>query len=163
MTEYRVKVLDPTTDEARDFIAARLGEFNAPYIGNNEPLKVVLGIDDEWGVLVGGLAAVIEYQAMSIHLLWVDASVRGQGVGKILIHQAEKIARRSKCIMIYLDTFDFQAPRFYEKLGFERWGELGPFPNGHKRYYYRKLMKRKPTSSAWGYKKGMEPKGSEGE
>ena len=155
--------MDPTTNEARDYISARLGEFNAPFIGNDEPLKFVLGIDDEWGNLVGGLSAAIEYHVMEIELLWVDASVRGQGVGKTLIHQAEKIALRSGCVMVHLDTFDFQAPKFYEKLGFELWGELGPFPNGHKRYYYRKIIKRKPTSSAWGYKKGMDPKGSEGE
>ena len=159
MSEYRVKVLDPTTNEARDFIAAQLSKFNAPYVGSDESLRIVLGIDDEWGTLVGGLAAVINYRVMSIQLLWVDANERGQGVGKTLIYQAEKIARRSKCVMIHLDIFDFQAPKFYEKLGFERWGELGPFPNGHKRFYYRKLMKRKPTSSAWGYKKDIAPKG----
>ncbi|MEE4195488.1 MAG: GNAT family N-acetyltransferase [Anaerolineae bacterium] len=150
--------MDPTTSEARDFIASRLGEFNQPYVGSDEPIKVVLGVDTETGDLVGGLSAQIYYRVMSIDLLWVDQRVRGQGVGKILIHQAEKIARRSGCVMIHLDTFDFQAPSFYEKMGFERWGELGPYPNGHKRYYYRKMIVRKPTSSAWGYKKEIEHK-----
>lgn len=152
MTEYHVKVLDPTTSEARDFIAARLADFNEPFVGPEDMIKVVLGVDSGSGERVAGLSAVIYYKAMSIDFLWVDESVRGENLGKLLVDQAERIARHSGCLMIHLDTFDFQAPRFYEKLGFERWGVLGPFPNGHQRYYYRKLLVRKPTSSEWGLK-----------
>jgi GNAT superfamily N-acetyltransferase len=156
MTVYHVKVLDPTNDIARDYIADRLAEFNAPFVGEDEPIKVVLGVDSDEREQVAGLSAVIYYHVMSIELLWVHEDVRGQGVGKRLLEQAERIARHSGCSMIHLDTFDFQAPTFYEKLGFERWGILGPYPNGHQRYFYRKMIVKKPTSSAWGYKKEKE-------
>ena len=156
MTEYHIKVLDPTNNIARDFIAAQLGKFNEPFVGEDDPIRVVLGVDSDEGERVAGLLAVISYQVMAIDLLWVHENVRGQGVGKKLVEQAERIAKHSGCTMLHLDTFDFQAPKFYEKLGFERWGVLGPFPNGHQRFYYRKLISRKPTSSAWGYKKKEE-------
>jgi GNAT superfamily N-acetyltransferase len=143
MTEYHIKILDPTTDEARGFIQDRLGKFNEPYVGEDDPAKIVLGVDTDSGDRVAGLSAVIYYKVMSIDLLWVNESVRRIGVGKKLIDQAERIARRRGCVMIHLDTFDFQAPRFYEKLGYERWGVLGPYPNGHQRIFYRKLIEQK--------------------
>lgn len=156
MTDYHIKVLDPISNDARDFIAGRLADFNEPFVGPNETIKVVLGVDTDTGERVAGLSAEIYYNVMAIDLLWVDESVRGKGLGKRLIDQAERIARHSGCTMIHLDTFDFQAPRFYEKLGFERWGVLGPFPNGHQRYYYRKMITKKPTSSAWGTRNNID-------
>ena len=156
MTEYHIKVLDPTNNIARDFIEKKLAEFNEPFVGPDEPMKVIFGVDSDEGIQVAGLSAVIYYQVMSIELLWVHESVRDQGVGKRLLEQAERIARHSGCKMLHLDTFDFQAPKFYEKLGFERWGILGPYPNGHQRYFYRKMIVKRPSSSAWGYKKNIE-------
>ena len=158
MGDYHIKVLDPANDVERDFIEKRLAAFNAPYVGPDDPVKVILGVDDDNGDRVAGLSAVIYYQVMTIDLLWVHERVRGQGIGKRLVQQAERIARHSGCRMIHLDTFDFQAPGFYEKLGFERWGILGPYPNGHKRIYYQKQISRKPDSSDWGYR---NPSGEE--
>jgi hypothetical protein len=37
-----------------------------------------------------------------------------------------------------VDTFDFQAPGFYQKLGYVEWGVLEDFPGGHRRIYFRK-------------------------
>lgn len=151
--DYHVKVLDSTNNVARNYIAERLAEFNEPFVGADEPVKVVLGVDSEDGEHVAGLSAVIYYHVMTIDLLWVRETVRGLGLGKRLLEQVERIARHSGCGMIHLDTFDFQAPKFYEKLGFERWGVLGPYPGGHQRFFYRKVLVKKPTSSSWGYKK----------
>jgi GNAT superfamily N-acetyltransferase len=43
----------------------------------------------------------------------------GKVVGKALMAQAENIARANGCIGLWLDTYEFQARGFYEKLGFE--------------------------------------------
>jgi hypothetical protein len=40
----------------------------------------------------------------------------------------------------YLDTFSFQAPDFYKKLGYEVFGELQDFPHGHQRYFMKKRL-----------------------
>ena len=42
---------------------------------------------------------------------------------------------------IWLDTFDFQAPEFYKKLGFSQFGEIVDYPPGHSRHYFQKRLK----------------------
>jgi hypothetical protein len=43
----------------------------------------------------------------------------------------EKEARSRSCQQIVLETFDFQAPVFYEKLGFLTDGRISDYPRGH--------------------------------
>jgi hypothetical protein len=51
---------------------------------------------------------------------------------------AETEALRRGCDHAMVDTFDFQAPGFYEKLGYVVWGVLDDYAGGHQRIYYRK-------------------------
>ena len=46
----------------------------------------------------------------------------------------ESEAARRGCHSSHLDTFDFQALGFYEKLGYRTFGELDDYPPGHRRY-----------------------------
>ncbi|GGC91032.1 hypothetical protein GCM10007418_08390 [Halopseudomonas salina] len=53
---------------------------------------------------------------------------------------AEKLALEKGYIGIWLDTFDFQAPEFYPKHGFTRFGQIDDFPPGHQRYFFQKRL-----------------------
>ena len=48
--------------------------------------------------------------------------------------------RRRGCTGIWLDTFTFQAPGFYEKLGFTVFGRLEDYPPGEARVFYAKQI-----------------------
>jgi hypothetical protein len=52
-----------------------------------------------------------------------------------LMTMAEDLAREKRCMGIWLDTFDFQAPEFYKKLGFSQFGEIVDYPPGHSRHF----------------------------
>ncbi len=64
---------------------------------------------------------------------------KGQGVARHVMELAEQEARRLGCIGIWLDTFTFQAPWFYPKLGFVEFARLPNYPAGHERIF---LIKR---------------------
>jgi ribosomal protein S18 acetylase RimI-like enzyme len=55
-----------------------------------------------------------------------------------LLQEAEAIAVKRGCHHSHLDTYSFQAPEFYEKQGYRRFGELPDYPPGHTRYFLRK-------------------------
>jgi hypothetical protein len=43
--------------------------------------------------------------------------------------------------MIHLNTFSFQAPGFYQKHGYRRFGRLSGSPEGASRHYYVKRLR----------------------
>jgi len=73
-------------------------------------------------------------------LLAVPEQGRGQGIGSKLMNMVEEFAREKDCVGIWLDTFDFQAPGFYKKLGYTECGEIVDYPLGHKRHFFQKRL-----------------------
>ena len=53
---------------------------------------------------------------------------------------AESRARERGCIGVYLDTFEYQARPFYERLGYELFGTLEGYPPGYRQYYLAKRL-----------------------
>jgi len=91
-------------------------------------------------VFLGGLTARLVHDWMFVALLAVDAAARGKGVGRSLVSAAESAARARAATGIWLDTFSFQAPGFYERLGFTRIATLPDSPSGAARYFYSKRL-----------------------
>jgi len=63
---------------------------------------------------------------------------RGGGVGAALVARAENEAVAAGCRFAHVDTMAYQAPRFYQKLGYVVFGELGPYNGQFTRYYLKK-------------------------
>ena len=61
--------------------------------------------------------AVSSGTILSIESVWVAENYRGQGIAARLLKEVEEEAKAAGCYMAQLDTFDFQAPGFYEKQG----------------------------------------------
>ena len=64
------------------------------------------------------------------------------------MHEAEAEAVRRGCASAYLDTFDFQARPFYERLGYQLFGQLDDFPPGGSRYFLRKRLDPDPSTES---------------
>lgn len=77
---------------------------------------------------------------MFVKLLFVDEESRKHGLGKKLLSEIEEHARKRACTHCYLDTFSFQAPAFYKRLGYKEFGVLEEFPPGHKRHFFVKEL-----------------------
>jgi GNAT superfamily N-acetyltransferase len=75
-----------------------------------------------------------------VHWLWVAERYRKHGIGSQLMSSAETTARERYCRAAYLDTFTFQAPIFYERLGYREFGRLHDFPPGHARIWFWKAL-----------------------
>ncbi len=102
------------------------------------PLRIAMRSSE--GALVGGLVGrthAIPFW-LEITVLWIDDVVRGQGLGRWLVEQAEQEARRRGCRFARVATSDYQAPHFYMKLGYAQYGLLEDCPPGETVYYLHK-------------------------
>src|SRR4051812_40086519 len=102
--------------------------FNRKQAGPLRYTRTVLGARAGKGRLLGGLILQSYWRESYIELLWLSDSARGAGLGSRLIKEAERRARRRGSRLIHLNTYSFQAPGFYQKLGYKRFGGMSGSP-----------------------------------
>ncbi|CAI8758368.1 GNAT family N-acetyltransferase [Pseudomonas sp. IT-P294] len=136
----RIERSQNPTDEEEQAILLPLRAYNASKAGVSRQEPIALLVRDDNGEILGGLYARVFYQWMFIELLSVPEQARGQGLGSKLMRMAEEVAREKECVGVWLDTFDFQAPGFYQKLGYSELGQIVDYPPGHKRLFFQKRL-----------------------
>jgi ribosomal protein S18 acetylase RimI-like enzyme len=114
--------------------------FNRQQAGPLRYKRAVLSVRDERGRLLGGLILQSYFRESYIELLWLSQKARRQGCGRRLMQDAERRARRRGSLLLHLNTYSFQAPGFYEKLGFRRFGGMKGSPAGQSRHFYVKPL-----------------------
>jgi len=102
--------------------------------------RTVLSVRGDKGHLLGGLILQSYWKESYVELLWLSGKARRRGTGRRLIEEAERRARRRGSLLIHLNTYSFQAPGFYEKLGFKRVGGMSGSPPGESRHFYVKRL-----------------------
>ena len=136
-----IVLTDDPPASARDAIVTPLVAFNAAQAGRPAGIKpLALLIHDESGTVIGGLWGRTAWDWLFVELLFVPEALRGTGIGTELMKRAEAEARGRGCRNAWLDTSSFQAPGFYETLGYRVFGTLEDYPPGHSRFYLRKSL-----------------------
>lgn len=138
-THTLVAAHDAGTTEI-ETISAGLRAFNRQQLGYDDAQRVVLLVRDAHGEIAGGLLGYTFWDWLAIDTLWLDEAARGQGLGTRLLQAAEEEAIARGISRALVDTMDWQAPEFYQRHGYELFGELDGFAGGHKRYYFRKQL-----------------------
>src|SRR5215469_5656492 len=137
-----ITMTDAPDEEAKAFILDPLSEFNEARSGarmNYQPLAIFLS-DPETGAIVGGMWGESYLSYLFINLFFIPESLRGAGLGRRLMAQAEEEALRRGCRGVWLDTFSWQARGFYEKLGYSVFGTIDDHPPGHQRFFLKKVI-----------------------
>ncbi len=122
-------------------IETGLNEFNmaVSIVRDYRPVSIFLRDADD--AVAGGLIGNMWGAWLHIRHLWIAERLRHQGYGSRLLRTAEEEATVAGCRGAFLDTFSFQARPFYERHGYECFGELRDHPPGHAHYFMRKLLK----------------------
>ena len=95
---------------------------------------------DQNNKVLGGVIVSFLWNGMEIQSLWVDESQRKQGWGQKLMEAVEAEAIKRGCTLAYTNTFSWQAPDFYSKLGYTLYGKLEGFPEGNSLSYFCKKL-----------------------
>ena len=105
-------------------------------VAESEPLN--LYVEDEHGEIMAGLVAETFGNWLEIEYLFVKEDIRGQGIGSQLLQQAESEAKKRNCRFAFVNTYQFQAPGFYQKQGYKEVFILKDYPYIGQRHYYQK-------------------------
>ena len=135
----RIEWIEEPDDHVRETLIDGVRKFNEEVLGgpgDPRPLSVIAR--DEDGEIIGGVSGRTIYGHYIIEVVWVAAAERGSGLGRRLMQEAEERARGRGCYGAQVDTVSFQAPAFYEKLGFKIIGTVENFPEGHDRFFLAK-------------------------
>ena len=112
-------VIDETINEPlSNFLLSKLKAYNESKVGPYHRQHYNLYYKSTDDQIVAGIGGDILGKLCNIYVLWVDESIRNQGVGTKLIQELVKYAKSKNCQIIQLDTAEFQAKAFYEKCGF---------------------------------------------
>lgn len=139
MDDVTIRVTAEPSEIERSAVLAALRQFTrdtVPVLDNQDFAALVMNTD---GGVVGGLIASSRWGGFHIEMIALPIALRGKGIGSKLLDLAELEARRRNCHHMLLDTQAFQAKPFYERHGFEVFGQIeGPAP------YYPRFLMQKP-------------------
>jgi RimJ/RimL family protein N-acetyltransferase len=137
-TQLATEVDPHPADVAR--LEAALYEFNAEAVGRDDGAELAVFERDGLGRIVAGAAGVVWAGSAELRQLWVHADRRGAGLGRRLVTAFEEGARASGARKIFVSTHSFQAPEFYEDLGYQATGRWDGYPSGHSQLFLEKSL-----------------------
>lgn len=124
--------------EVGKLVAQNLVKYVEKFVGPSAYKELSIVLNDSTGKMVGGLHGMSNWQWLFIKSVYVNEGHRYKGIGTKLIHAAEVEARKRSCSGVWLDTFSFQSPDFYKKLGYAKFGTIHDYPFGHDRHFFFK-------------------------
>ena len=136
--ELEIVKIDQADQIPWGVIGGGISEYNNQQAGEDNAQRICFVLQAPGGEAVGGATGVVYWDWFSLDLMLIQEEFRGRGYGRRLLTLIEEEARTRGATKVHLDTFSFQAPGFYEKYGYEAFGQLDDFPPGHQRIYMRK-------------------------
>ena len=136
-----IEITDRVDELDRRQLQDRLDDYNARQTGFRDGRFLSCFLRDKGGRLVAGLDGFTWGGYARIEYLWVDETLRGQGLGRRLVAAAEREATARGCETMVVDTHEFQAPDFYTRLGYELVGATHDTPVGYRQFLYEKHLR----------------------
>ncbi|OAI57005.1 hypothetical protein AYO49_00365 [Verrucomicrobiaceae bacterium SCGC AG-212-N21] len=135
----------PGCDLVRQWLREHNWSVNAPFMTllqkpEHEAKPLVLLVSEN-GEVIGGLFAETQLAWLRISIMSVHPDWRSRGIGTALLVEAEREALVRGCRHAYVDTMEYQAPRFYLAHGYQVVGEIPDWDShGHRKMFFAKEL-----------------------
>lgn len=137
-------MVDFIQDNSIDFAELakqKIAEFNARHWDASQRQALGLKRLNANGEVVAALAGRTFGNWFNLETLWLAESDRNNGIGTLMLAQAERIAKARGCRFVLLDTLNFQARPFYERLGYQLQWQQHDYPvSGGAKYFLVKNL-----------------------
>ena len=138
--KLKIVYVDKPEEAAWGIIGQGVHEYNLGEAGEMDFQRICFTLQTPEGEILGGVIGEIYWDWFYLDLMWIQEDLRGNGYGEQLLTAIEEEAKEKGAKQVFLDTFSFQAPGFYQKFGYRVFGELPDFPPGHQRFYLTKEL-----------------------
>ncbi|MEG0881827.1 MAG: GNAT family N-acetyltransferase [Janthinobacterium sp.] len=138
---YTISISATIDAEVEQTLLDGLNAYNDAITGysDRQVLSVVVRDRDSQRVL-GGAMGRTSLGLLFLDLLYLPAALRGLGLGSQVLAQFEEEGRRRGCASAVLYTISFQAPEFYARRGWRRFGDIACRPEGTSRVFMSKTL-----------------------
>lgn len=133
----RFIISDSPSDEKMKIVQKGLDDHNRKYPSGELDIPtpdISLVLKDNDGNIVGGVITSMLIGVMHLEVLWVDEMFRGRGHGKDLVLHAERIGKEKGYSASQTWSFSFQAPEFYQSIGYKVVGIFDGYTDGITEY-----------------------------
>jgi GNAT superfamily N-acetyltransferase len=137
---HDLELTDAPEDADMNVIMTGLTEFNARDIGPSNRRSLAVLIRDDNGKVIGGMFGYTGWDWLFTQWLFIPEMLRGQGLAGRLLATAEAEAIARGCHGAWIDTFNPQALRAYQRQGYVVFGEIPDFPPGRSRTFLQKRL-----------------------
>ena len=114
-----------------------LDDYNAT-VASARSTTAIQAIFVESRQVIAGMTGAAYWGKLHIRILWVHPDYQSKGLGGRLMDWAEERGRELRCTSALVDTMSFQAPAFYERRGYRRFGVSEGYDGGASRHYFEK-------------------------
>jgi GNAT superfamily N-acetyltransferase len=134
-------VTDAAGSQAEEIIEQGLARYNEDKAGyrDSRPLAVLISVPGSKAV-VGGLLGRTSLGLLFIDLFFLPPSLRKHGLGSRIMQAAEDEARRRGCRKAVVITINFQAPEFYQRHGYQVFGQIDCHPGVTRVFLSKELV-----------------------
>lgn len=122
------------------FLADRIYEFNSAVTGYFDGMLLAGCVRSDTGDVIAGFDGHTWGGCCQLSHVWVHEQHRGRGLGALLLRSAEAEAVARGCVQVVLATHSFQAPGFYERMGYERKYAIEGCPKDYADIIYVKVL-----------------------
>ncbi|MCL1935272.1 MAG: GNAT family N-acetyltransferase [Defluviitaleaceae bacterium] len=122
------------------YLNRKLEEHDDYYIKDNLSGDINIGIKHNNQLIAGVISTFSTMKILYVSTIYVDDSFRKKGLGKKLMKEVENKAIELGAELIRIDTFEWQAPEFYTKLGYEQVGYYENKTKEFSEYFFVKYL-----------------------
>ena len=140
-SDAHLVVTDEPGAEAEAVIRDGLSAYNFDKAGYRDyrPLAI-LARDPESSKVIGGLLGRTSFGLLYVERFFLPERLRKQGLGTRILKAAEEEGRRRGCSRALLTTLEFQAPGFYQRVGWEVLARIDGRPPAPSRFLMTKVL-----------------------
>jgi ribosomal protein S18 acetylase RimI-like enzyme len=129
-----------------DAIEECLDSHNRLATGRHDSQGLGFVIRDGAGRTIGAATGYSWAATCELKQMWIDEAYRGRGYAWQLLNAFVAEAVRRGVRLIWVQSYDFQAPGMYEKAGFKRMASFAGWPEGHANVILCKQLAVPPAS-----------------